>query len=96
MAGFRNKTITTVVRPKDFNLDKVSKVVLREHFHPLPTCAPGAHNATCASFGREIGCVRVIAGHEKPTEIEPLGKVMWERDVLIYCSSKRQTLGRVS
>lgn len=74
---FRTKTITTVVRPKDFKLGKVSKVVIREHFHALPVCAPRAHNAQCSSFGREIGCVRVIIGYEKPTEREPLGRVIW-------------------
>jgi len=76
-SDFRTKTITTVVRPQDFQLDKVSKVVIKEHFHALPVCAPGAHNPTCTSFGREIGCVRVMVGYEKPTEAEPLGKVIW-------------------
>lgn len=73
---FRNKTISTVVRPKDFNFDKVSKVVVREHFHPLPTCSAGAHNSKCSTSGREIGCVRVIVGYENPTEVEPLGEVI--------------------
>ena len=74
---FRTKTLTTVVRPKDFKLKEVSKVVVKEHFHQLPTCTSSAHNPGCSSFGHEISCARVIVDYEKPTEVEPLGKVVW-------------------
>jgi len=76
-SDFRAKTATTVVRPEDFHLDRISKVVVREHFHALPLCTPKEHHAACASFGREIGCVRVMVDYKKPRAAEPLGRVIW-------------------
>jgi hypothetical protein len=50
-----------------FRINAVSKVVLKQHRHALPTCTSATHSPSCASYGREAKCTRVIKGVNKVT-----------------------------
>jgi hypothetical protein len=51
----------------DFKLDKLSKVIVKQHTHPLPVCKANTHSPTCVKFGHELSCVRIIVGFDKAT-----------------------------
>lgn len=38
---------------------KIKGIKPRVHLHPLPVCAPGKHDESCASKGLEVTCNKV-------------------------------------
>jgi hypothetical protein len=53
--------------PSDLTINRVFRVLLRQHTHGLPLCRTRTHSPSCKVHGREISCVRIITGHNKAT-----------------------------